>query len=63
MDLNPQEKQKIQEYILEISKILYRNTPPEEIGTFEGIETTVRDYIQTELSPEIAEFFFQKSVK
>ena len=63
MELNPQEQQEMQEHIRGISKILYRNTPPEKIKTFEGIETTVRAYMQTELSPDIAEFFFQKSVK
>lgn len=63
MELNPQEQQEMQEHIRGISTILYRNTPPEKIKTFEGIETTVRAYMHTELSPDIAEFFFQKSVK
>ena len=63
MELTPQEQQEMQEHIRGISKILYRNTPSEKIQTFEGIETTVRAYMQTELSPDIAEFFFQKSVK
>lgn len=61
MNLNPQEQQELQAHLLAISKICYRHTPPEKLKTFESIEITVRDYMQTDLAPEIAQFFFQKS--
>jgi hypothetical protein len=55
--MNPEEKQEIQEHIKAISKILYKNTPQEQLQTFEAIETTVRDKVLTEVTPKIGEFF------
>jgi hypothetical protein len=40
-------------FIKAIAKILYKNTPPEKIKTFEGIETTVRDQVLEHVSPQI----------
>ena len=35
----------IDAHVKAIAKILYKNTPPEKIETFEGIETAVRDQV------------------
>jgi|GEM_PF-2387283 len=41
--MNPEDKKLLEIHIKEIAKILYKNTPPEKIETFEGIETSVRE--------------------
>jgi len=63
MNLSPEEKQELKEHLKAVAQLLYRHTPPGNKPRFEDIETTLRDYIQEEVSPEIAKFFFQKSVK
>jgi hypothetical protein len=55
--MTPKEQREIQEHIEAISKILYKNTPQEQLQTFEAIEITLRDQILTEISPKIGEFF------
>lgn len=52
--MTPEDKKLIETHIKEIAKILYKNTPPEKIETFEGIETTVREQVLEQVSPKIA---------
>ena len=61
--LNDADREKIQEHLKAIAKILYQNTPSDKLKTFEKIETTLRKQIQEEISPEIAKFFLRKSAK
>jgi hypothetical protein len=61
--LNDADKEKLKEHLKAIAKILYQNTPLDKLKTFEDIETNLREQIQEEITPEIAEFFFQKSAK
>ncbi|MBW4632754.1 MAG: hypothetical protein KME30_12935 [Iphinoe sp. HA4291-MV1] len=46
-------------HIQEIARILYKNTPPDKIETFEGIEYSVREQVLEHVSPKIA-FFCQR---
>jgi hypothetical protein len=39
MTMTPEDKKLLADHIKAIAKILYKNTPPEEIETLEGIET------------------------
>jgi hypothetical protein len=61
--LNDADKEKLKEHLKAIAKILYQNAPLDKLKTFEEIETTLREQIQEEITPEIAQFFFQKSAK
>ncbi len=45
MSMTPEEKERLAVHIKEIAKILYKNTPPEKIETFEGIEYSVREQV------------------
>ena len=58
--MTPEDKKLIETHIQEIAKILYKNTPPEKIETFEGIETTVREQVLEHVSPKIAFFLSEK---
>jgi hypothetical protein len=60
MTMTPSDKKLIEAYIKEIAKILYKNTPPEKIETFEGIETAVREQVLEHVSPQIAFFLSEK---
>ena len=60
MNLSPEEKQELKEHLKAVAQLLYRHTPPGNKQRFEDIETTLRDYIQEEVSPEIAKFFFSE---
>jgi hypothetical protein len=61
--MTPEEKKLLEVHIKEIAKILYKNTPPEQIETFEGIETSVRDQVGEHISPKIAFFLSQKRLE
>jgi hypothetical protein len=61
--LNDADKEELKEHLKAIAKILHQNTPLDKLKTFEEIETTLRERIQEEITPEIAQFFFQKSAK
>lgn len=61
--MTPEDKQLLEVHIKEIAKILYKNTPPEKIKTFEGIETSVRDQVLEHISPKIAFFLSEKRLE
>lgn len=61
--MTPEDKQLLEVHIKEIAKILYKNTPPEKIETFEGIETSVRDQVLEHISPKIAFFLSEKRLQ
>lgn len=59
-ELNNAEREKLKEHLKAIAKILHRHTPLDKLKTFEQIETTLREQIQEEITPEIAQFFFSE---
>lgn len=61
--MTPEEKQKLQEHIKNISEILVQNTPSEQLKDFESIELAIRDHLLKEINPEIASFFFKQQHK
>ena len=61
--MTPEEKERLEACLQEISSILYQNTPSEEIETLEGIEITVREQTLAQISPKIALFFIEKQTK
>ncbi len=58
--MTPEDRKLLEAHIKEIAKILSKNTPPEKIETFEGIETSVRDQVLEHVSPQITFFLSQK---
>ena len=60
MTMTPSDKKLLADHIQAIAKILYKNTPPEKIQTFEGIEIAVRDQVLEQMSPQITFFLSEK---
>ncbi len=58
--MTPQEQERLQACVTEIAQILYKNTPPEQIATLEGIEKAVRQQLMEHVSPKIALFLSKK---
>ncbi len=58
--MTPEDKKQLDAHVKAIAKILYKNTPPSKIETFEGIETAVRDQVLEHVSPKIAFFLSEK---
>ena len=59
--MTPEEKERLEACLQEISSILYQNTPSEEIETLEGIEITVRELASRPNQPENRPFFHRKA--
>jgi hypothetical protein len=54
--MTPSERQELATCLKRASEILYNNSDPESLETFEGIEKTVREQVLENLSPQIAFF-------
>ena len=54
--MTPSERQELEACLKRASKILYNNSDPESLKTFEGIEKTVREQVLEHVSPQIALF-------
>jgi len=61
--MTPEDKQKLDEYLVGISEILAKNTPPENLKDFETIEVTVREHLLSTVAPGIGSFFFKFATK
>lgn len=55
--MTPEKKSVIKEKLREIAEILYQDTPPEELKSFETIELSVRKHLLETVAPEIGNFF------
>ena len=58
--MTPSERQELETCLKRASEILYNNSDPKNLETFEGIEKTVRKQVLEYVSPEIA-LFLSKS--
>ena len=58
--MTPEEQVIVQQKLKEIASILYKNTPSEELETFETVELSVRKHLLETVAPEIGEFFLAK---
>jgi hypothetical protein len=58
--MTPEDKQQLKAYLKGVAEILYRNTEPTEISSFESIEKSLRQKMLEEVGPELATFFFQQ---
>jgi hypothetical protein len=57
LEIPPEEKAKLDKYLVETAKILRKYTEPEKLNDFESIELEVRNQMMSVVSPKIGEFF------
>ena len=58
--MTPEDKQHLKAYLKGAAEILYRNTEPTELSSFESIEKSLRQKMLKEVGPELGSFFFQQ---
>ena len=58
--MTPEQEQALQEHVQAIARILYENTPPDQLKTLGGIEQAVRDQMQKHVMPEVGIFLSQR---
>jgi hypothetical protein len=61
--MTPEDAAQFQECVETIAAILYRNTPPEQLKTLEGIEHTIREQTQQMVLPQLGVFLLQQRLK
>ena len=61
--MTPSERKRLEACLTEVSEILYNNSDTESISTLEDIETTVREKVLENVSPQIALFLSQEKQK
>ena len=55
--MTPEEQATVNQKLKEVAEILYKNTPDEELASFESIELSVREHLLETVAPKIGEFF------
>jgi UDP-3-O-acyl-N-acetylglucosamine deacetylase len=60
--MTPSDQQQLKVHLKAAAEILYRNTDPTELKSFESIEIekSVRQKMLEEVGPELGSFFFQQ---
>jgi len=58
--MTPSQQQALQEHIQAIAKILYDDTPPEQLTSLAGIEQAVRSQMQRHVMPGVGVFLSQR---
>jgi hypothetical protein len=61
--MTPEDAAQFQECVETVAAILYRNTPPEQLKTLEGIEHTIREQTQQMVLPQLGVFLLQQRLK
>ena len=56
--MTPEDRQQLKAHLKEVAEIIYRNTDPKELSSFESIEKSLRQEILKEVEPELGSFFF-----
>lgn len=59
--MTPEQEQALQAHIKAIAKILYDDTPPEQLTTLAGIEQVVRQQMQKHVMPSVGVFLSKLS--
>jgi hypothetical protein len=54
--MTPEEQQKIKINLQEIAEVLYKNTPVDNLQSFESVELSVREHLIETVAPEIRFF-------
>jgi hypothetical protein len=61
--MTPEQEQALQEHVQAIAKILYENTPTDQLTTLGGIEQAVREQMQNHVLPEVGVFLSKQQPK
>jgi hypothetical protein len=61
--MTPEEQARLKQSVNDIAAILYRNTPPEQVKTLEGIEQAIRQHAQETVLPQLALFLQLKHLE
>ena len=56
--MTPENRQQLKAHLKEVAEIIYRNTDPKELSSFESIEKSLRQKILKEVGSELGSFFF-----
>ena len=59
--MTPEQEQALQEHIRAIAKILYEDTPKEQLTTLAGIEQAVREQMLEKVMPQVGVFLSKTS--
>jgi hypothetical protein len=59
-NMTPSDQQQLKAHLRAAAEIIYRNTDPTELKSFETIEKSVRQKMLEEVGPELGSFFFQQ---
>ncbi len=58
--MTPEQEQALKDHLQAIAKILYDDSDPATMQTLEGLEMTLRQKIQTHVSPELGNFLSKR---
>ncbi|AFZ08360.1 hypothetical protein Osc7112_6654 (plasmid) [Oscillatoria nigro-viridis PCC 7112] len=58
--MTPSDQEQLKVYLKAAAEILYRNTAPSELESFDSIEKSLRQKMLEEVGPELGNFFFQQ---
>ena len=58
--MTPEQEQTLKVHLQAIAKILYDDSDPAAMQTLEGVEMTLRQRIQTDVSPELGNFLSKR---
>jgi len=58
--MTSEQEQTLKAHLQAIAKILYDDSDPAAMQTLEGVETTLRQRIQTHVSPELGNFLSKR---
>ena len=58
--MTPEQQQALESHIQAIAKILYEDTPREQLTTLAGIEQAVRSQMQKHVMPEVGVFLSRR---
>jgi len=58
--MTPSDQEQLKAYLKAAAEILYRNTDPTELESFDSREKSLRQKMLEEVGPELGSFFFQQ---
>lgn len=58
--MTPDQEQALKVHLEAIAQILYSESDPDAMKTLEGIELTIREQIQSHVSPELGRFLSER---
>lgn len=61
--MTPEDQTQLRHSLDTIAQILYRNTPPEQLQTLEGIEQAIRKQTQELVLPQLGVFLLQQRLQ